>query len=155
MIVLLGAATLLAACSTDEPENRVASDREGFVDGAFGDVPVIARAVAIGDPVETDGVVTGNYKVQNLGPAGVLDEYVSLLDADGWTLVEGPTAMGDDIHRGDWIKDDHRLEVVAQPLTSVPENHEASTSQPFDDFPTQLNLILHPDTTDVSVNQPQ
>ena len=151
---LLVAMVVAAACSTDEPENQVAPDRDGFVEGDFRDVPIIPRAVALGDPIERDGVVTGNYKVQNIGPAEVLDQYTSLLDDDGWTLVEGPARMGDDIHRGDWIKDGRRLEVVAQPVTSVPEYPDVTASEPFDEFPTQLNLILYPDTTDVSVNQP-
>lgn len=148
---LLALGLVAGACGDDEPGDAVPSpEATTFTEGEFEDIPLPPRADPIADVTESDdGVLTGSWEVRGSTPEQVLGFYETELQANGWTVNSGPLEQAQGVWRGDWTREGQLVEVVADRVTGLNEDPEDGSEQP-----TQLNLLLHPDTDAPPVNDP-
>lgn len=106
-------------------------------EGALAGVPVPPSAVDAGTRAE-GGIVGRSYFVRER-PAGVLDFYRDVFEAEGVPVLEAPGPVGRGAWRGWWLVDGRKLLVSAVSAPTV-EGHDVTREGEL----TQLDLELWP-----------
>ena len=107
-----------------------------FLDQEYDDIPLPEGSEQLG-PVDTiDGTTTGTYTVEEVSAEDAVVALDQLLQAEGWRVLE-PVRQELDAWRGDWAKDERRLEVTAYPIDSLGPDYEM-----------QFSLVLSPNLED-------
>jgi len=117
---------LVAACGgdDDEPSASPGDEVSGFTEGDFDDIPRLPDSETVDEPTATNGAVAASYLVRGgITVRTVVDDLRMRLEADGWTLIEGPTPVGQAV-RADFAQERERLEVSAFPAQAFDEDYE-------------------------------
>lgn len=141
---------VVAACGGGgdaEPEASPGDeDLSGFTEGDFDDVDQnrVPDSEVLDPPSEVNGALTATYLVQGPDEEMVVEDLRTRLEADGWSLVEGPATEGQAV-RADFVKDGRRLEVSAFPAQAFDDDYQDAV---------QYSLVLNQGTEDPVENTP-
>ena len=147
LATLLGAAMVmaLAGCSSGEDEAVPSPGGTMFAEGDLSEVPLPTGAIPIGPRSEDEGVVSRSYGVENLPPNEIAVRMDTDLRAAGWEELLAFEESGRQVYRGEYAKDERRLEVALSPGAGLSEEGPTASSTEVEG--TQIALVLHPDLT--------
>jgi hypothetical protein len=121
----------------DDATTQPAPNVTSFEQGVFASLPTDPRSDPLGPRIDDDdGTISRSYRSIGATPRGIIDFYAAELASTGWEPA-APIPPAGALVRGDWIRDDYRLEVTASQI----RDRQNPTST---DFAVQYNLVLRP-----------
>lgn len=135
-LTVLAAAAAAFACSDEAGPTQPAPHATAFEPGVFDSLPVYPRSDPLSDRADENGVVARSYRAVGVLPETIIDYYDTQLSAAGWQRSAAQPQQGF-VRRGDWIMDDYKVEVSAQPI----DDTRNPTSV---DYAVQYNVVLRP-----------
>jgi hypothetical protein len=135
-VTVMTAALVSVGCGDDSSDAQPVPNATAFEQEMFDDLPVYPRSDPISERADENGVVSRSYRAVGVVPQTIIDYYDAQLSAEGWNRSAAAPQSGF-VRRGDWIKDDHRVEVSAQPI----DDTQNPTSE---DYAVQYNIVLYP-----------
>ena len=137
---------VVAGCSDGGDDEAVpAPGPAQFADGDLSEIPLPTGATAIGPRSEDEGVVSRSYGVENLPPNELAEQMDVDLLAAGWEELLAFEESGQQVFRGEYAKDERRLEVAISPGAGLSDQGPQLEGEEVEG--SQISLVLHPDLT--------
>ena len=142
VVVVMMMAALTAACgSTASSGTQPGPGVTTFGEGVFSDVPLPYGATPAGPRSQKNGVDERTYGVEAHAPADVVQRMTTELGDAGWTTDQDFQEGGQNVYRGQFLKDGRRLVVSVSPAPDLGNSGNNSGSQ--------ISLLLGADTSPI------